>query len=56
VAPLDAHECARAPVWMSERYFKETLGRLPQAPLATVLDALTEIWERVLYRPAPKPA
>jgi TetR/AcrR family transcriptional regulator, ethionamide resistance regulator len=56
VEPLDAGESARALVWMSERYFKETLGRLPQAPLGTVLDALAEIWERVLYRPSPKPA
>ena len=52
VEPLDARETARALVWMSERYLKETLGRLPQAPLATVNETLPEIWERVLYRPA----
>ena len=29
---------------MSERYLKETLGRLPQAPVATVVETLPEIW------------
>ena len=29
IEPLDATEAARALVWMSERYLKETLGRLP---------------------------
>jgi AcrR family transcriptional regulator len=52
VEPLDARESARALVWMCERYFKETLGRLPQAPIATVAETLPEIWERVLYRPS----
>jgi AcrR family transcriptional regulator len=49
VEPLDAQEAARALVWMSEGYLKETLGRLPQAPVATVLRALPEIWTRALY-------
>jgi TetR/AcrR family transcriptional regulator, ethionamide resistance regulator len=56
VEPLDARESARALVWMSERYFKETLGRLPQATVTSVVEALSEIWERVLYRPSSKRA
>jgi len=51
VEPLDATEAARALVWMSERYLKETLGRLPQAPVATVAQTLPEIWTRALYGP-----
>jgi AcrR family transcriptional regulator len=55
VEPLDAREAARALVWMSERYLKETLGRLPQAPVATVVETLPEIWMRALYgRTAPR--
>ncbi len=49
IEPLDATEAARALVWMSERYLKETLGRLPQAPVATVVETLPEIWIRALY-------
>jgi TetR/AcrR family transcriptional regulator, ethionamide resistance regulator len=49
IAPLDAIEAARALVWMSERYLKETLGRLPQKPVATVVETLPEIWIRALY-------
>jgi TetR/AcrR family transcriptional regulator, ethionamide resistance regulator len=51
VEPLDAREAARALVWMSERYLKETLGRLPQTPVATVAETLAEIWIRALYGP-----
>ena len=47
--PLDATEAARALVWMSERYLKETLGRLPQTPVAKVTETLPEIWTRALY-------
>jgi AcrR family transcriptional regulator len=54
VEPLDAREAARALVWMSERYLKETLGRLPQTPVAIVAETLPEIWMRALYgRTAP---
>lgn len=49
IEPLDAREAARALVWMCERYLKETLGRLPQTPLATVIATLPDIWERALY-------
>jgi TetR/AcrR family transcriptional regulator, ethionamide resistance regulator len=49
IEPLDATEAARALVWMSERYLKETLGRLPQAPIDTVVQTLPEIWIRALY-------
>ena len=37
---------------MSERYLKETLGRLPQTPVATVVETLPEIWVRALYTSA----
>jgi AcrR family transcriptional regulator len=47
--PLDARVTARALVWMAERYLKETLGRLPQTPRATVIETLGEVWERTLY-------
>jgi AcrR family transcriptional regulator len=50
VAPLDARELARALVWMNERYLKETLGRLPQAPLEAVIETLWTVWVRTLYR------
>ena len=52
VAPLDAARTARALVWMSERYLLMTLGRLPQAPVDTVVDTLVTIWVRTLYTPA----
>ena len=42
-------ECARALVWMSERYLTESLGRLPQAPVETVVETLWTIWVRALY-------
>ena len=53
IEPLDTRETARALVWMSERYLKETLGRLPQAPVETVAETLPEIWTRCLYGVAP---
>jgi TetR/AcrR family transcriptional regulator, ethionamide resistance regulator len=56
IAPLDATEAARALVWMSERYLKETLGRLPQAPVATVTRTLPEIWNRTLYGSGREPS
>jgi AcrR family transcriptional regulator len=49
IEPLDPGETARALVWMCERYLKETLGRLPQTPIETVVETLPEIWLRVLY-------
>jgi TetR/AcrR family transcriptional regulator, ethionamide resistance regulator len=49
IEPLDVRETARALVWMSERYLKETLGRLPQAPVETAARTLPEIWTRALY-------
>jgi AcrR family transcriptional regulator len=47
--PLDVAETARALVWMSERYLKESLGRVPQTPVETVVATLTAIWARTLY-------
>ncbi len=49
ILPLDAHETARALVWMNERYLTESLGREPYAPPRTVADTLLTIWTRVLY-------
>ena len=49
IPPLDAHETARALVWMNERYLTESLGREPYAPSRTVADTLLTIWTRVLY-------
>ncbi|MGZ8647620.1 MAG: TetR/AcrR family transcriptional regulator [Solirubrobacteraceae bacterium] len=49
ILPLDAHETARALVWMNERYLTESLGREPYAPSRTVADTLLTIWTRVLY-------
>jgi TetR/AcrR family transcriptional regulator, ethionamide resistance regulator len=53
IEPLDPPEAARALVWMSERYLKETLGRLPRTPVKTVAETLGEIWTRALYGPVP---
>jgi AcrR family transcriptional regulator len=49
VAGLDSQQTARALVLMSERYFTETLGRLPQEPVEQVVETLSTIWMRVLY-------
>jgi AcrR family transcriptional regulator len=49
IAPMDAREIARALVWMNERYLKESLGRLPQSPLETVVETLWTVWMRTLY-------
>jgi hypothetical protein len=46
---LDARETARALVWMSERYLRETMGRAPQTPTETVVETLWMVWVRVLY-------
>jgi AcrR family transcriptional regulator len=52
IDPLDARETARALVWMNERYLTDSLGRVPQDPLDTVVEALWTIWVRALYGPA----
>ena len=49
ITGLDSRETARALVLMSERYFTETLGRLPQEPVEQVVETLSAIWMRVLY-------
>ena len=49
VLPLDAHETAKALVWMMERYLNLSLGREPMTPRAAVGDTLATIWTRVLY-------
>jgi TetR/AcrR family transcriptional regulator, ethionamide resistance regulator len=49
ITGLDARETARALVWMSERYFTETLGRLPQESPEKVVETLATVWLRALY-------
>jgi AcrR family transcriptional regulator len=49
---LDAEPTAAALVWMTERYLLMTLGRLPKAPVDTVVDTLATIWIRTLYTSA----
>src|SRR5438445_2195573 len=49
VPQLDVRETARALVWMNERYLKETLGRLPQTPVETVIETLSSVWVHALY-------
>jgi AcrR family transcriptional regulator len=49
VLPTDAHETARALVWMMERYLNLSLGREPATERETVARTLTTIWTRVLY-------
>jgi TetR/AcrR family transcriptional regulator, ethionamide resistance regulator len=49
VLPLDAHETAKALVWMMERYLTLSLGRDPLTPARIVADTLATIWTRVLY-------
>jgi AcrR family transcriptional regulator len=49
VLPQDAHETAKALVWMMERYLTLSLGREPVTPARIVADTLATIWTRVLY-------
>ena len=49
VAGLDAAPTAAALIWMTERYFLMTLGRLPKEPVETVVETLATIWTRTLY-------
>ena len=49
ILPLDAHETAKALVWMMERYLILSLGREPLTPAPAVADTLATIWTRVLY-------
>jgi AcrR family transcriptional regulator len=53
IAAPDRVETARALVWMTERYLKETLGRRPQRDLDTVVATLAGIWQRSLYGRIP---
>jgi TetR/AcrR family transcriptional regulator, ethionamide resistance regulator len=50
IPALDALETARALVWMNERYLRETLGRPEQTPIETVVETLSTVWVRTLYR------
>jgi AcrR family transcriptional regulator len=53
ILPLDAHETAKALVWMLERYLNLSLGREPRSPRQAVADTLSTIWTRVLYGGRP---
>jgi TetR/AcrR family transcriptional regulator, ethionamide resistance regulator len=53
ISGLDARETARALVWMSERYLRETMGRATQTPIETVVETLWMVWVRVLYGALP---
>jgi AcrR family transcriptional regulator len=53
---LDAHETARALVWLNERYFSDALGRMPQDDPAKAVAILSRIWLATLYgRTGPAP-
>lgn len=45
----DPEQIARALVWMSERYWLETLGREPRQSTESVVRALYTVWTRALY-------
>jgi TetR/AcrR family transcriptional regulator, ethionamide resistance regulator len=49
---LDAHETARALVWLNERYLSDALGRMPQDDPAKAVGILSRIWLATLYGPA----
>jgi AcrR family transcriptional regulator len=49
ILPLDAHETAKALVWMMERYLSLSLGREPTTDPDVVVETLATIWGRVLY-------
>jgi AcrR family transcriptional regulator len=53
---LDADAIAMALVWTNERYYTETLGRLPQADPRVVADTLAAIWLATLYGELGTPA
>jgi AcrR family transcriptional regulator len=55
-AGLDAHETARALIWLNERYLSEALGRSPQDDPARAVEVLSRIWLATLYgRVGPAP-
>jgi hypothetical protein len=49
ILPVDAHETAKALVWMMERYLNLSFGREPASAPEAVSDTLATIWTRVLY-------
>lgn len=48
----NTQETARALVWMTERYFFETIARDAKVSPDVAASTLTEIWHRVLFNPA----
>ena len=50
VEPLDPEESAKALVWMMERHLQLSLGRPPLTPPEQVVETLSTILSRVLYR------
>jgi AcrR family transcriptional regulator len=51
ITGIDPRETSRAMNAMNERYLLDSFGREPRADRDAVLDALTTIWQRVLFRP-----
>lgn len=49
ISGIDPHETAKAMNALNERYLLESFGREPRSDRDRVLDALTTIWQRVLY-------
>ena len=49
ILPVDAHETAKALVWMMERYLILSFGGDNPTPAPAVADTLAIIWIRVLY-------
>jgi AcrR family transcriptional regulator len=49
VSKLRTGETARALVWMTERYFFETIAREVGVPVDVAVSSLTDIWRRVLF-------
>jgi AcrR family transcriptional regulator len=54
IAPIDAHEVARALTIMNARYLVESFGREPKADPARALEAVWLIWTRTLYSDAAR--
>ena len=46
---LDAHETARALIWLNERYLSEAFGTTPHSDVAIVVATLHHIWTATLY-------
>lgn len=50
VEGIDAHESAKALVWMVERYLYHSFGSTRRVPPARIAEVLATLWSRALYR------